>query len=145
MEHIHDNAWNQFWTSSVRLPDYFLETLWHLHVYLMECSSGKGSAYPEQACGLSGLWDIRRPNMWGSMWYWDANIQTAFYGTYSSGHPELLKIFCDGYLAYEEEIREYTEKVYGTEGWALDYPHTLYHCIQPWCAQFLWLYYQYSG
>jgi hypothetical protein len=145
LEHIHDNAWNQFWTSSVRLPDYFLETLWHLHVYLMECSSGRGSAYPEQACGLSGLWDIRRPNMWGSMWYWDANIQTAFYGTYSSGHPELIKIFCDGYLAYEEEIREYTKKVYGTEGWALDYPHTLYHCIQPWCAQFLWLYYQYSG
>lgn len=144
-ERFHDEAWKCFWTSSVTLPDYFLETLWYLHVYLMECSCGRGSAYPEQACGLSGLWDIRRPNMWGSMWYWDVNIQTAFWGTYSSGHPELLKVFCDGYLAYETEIREYTKKVYGIDGWALDFPHTLYNCIQPWCTQFLWLYYRYSG
>lgn len=141
----HAASWKSFWTSSVTLPDYFLETLWHLHVYLMECSCAKRGVYPEQAWGLSGLWDIRRPNMWGSMWYWDANIQTAYLGTYSAGHPEITKTFCDGYLSYEQEIREYTKRVYGTEGWALDYPHTLYHCIQPWCAQFLWLYYQYSG
>lgn len=141
----HQSYWRRFWTGTVRLPDSFLETLWHLQLYLLECSCGRGSAYPEQACGLSGLWDIRRPNMWGSMWYWDVNIQSAFWGVGSAGHPELLKLFCDGYLAYEQDIREYTRKVYGMEGWALDYPHPLYHCIQPWCAQFLWQYYQYSG
>ncbi len=141
----HQLYWEQFWVSGVHLPDAFLERLWYLQLYLMECSCGRGSAWPEQACGLSGLWDIRRPNMWGSMWYWDVNIQSAFWGWGCGGHPEFLKLFCDGYLAYEQEIRAYTQRVYGVEGWALDYPHTLYHCIQPWCAQFLWQYYQYSG
>ncbi len=140
----HQQYWQQFWSGTVTLPDKFLERLWYMQLYLLECSSGKGSGYPEQACGLSGLWDIRRPNMWGSMWYWDINIQSAFWGSYTAGHPELTKLFCDGYLAYEQEIRSYTKKVYGIEGWALDYPHTLYHCIQPWCAQFLWKYYEYS-
>ncbi len=141
----HKEYWKGFWHSTVILPDKFLERLWHMQLYLLDCSGAKGSGYPEQCWGLSGLWDIRRPNMWGSTWYWDVNIQSAFWGTYSAGHPELLKLFCDGYLAYEEEIHGYTRQVYGREGWALDYPHTLYHCIQPWCAQFLWLYYQYSG
>lgn len=141
---LHEEYWQQFWSGTVRLPDAFLERLWHLHLYVMECACGRGSAYPEHACGLSGLWDIRRPNMWGSMWYWDVNIESAFWGAGTAGHPELLKLFCDGYLAYEQDIREYTRKVYGKAGWALDYPHPLYHCIQPWCAQFLWEYFQYS-
>ena len=141
---LHEERWQQFWSGTVRLPDAFLERLWHLHLYLMECACGRGSSYPEHACGLSGLWDIRRPNQWGSMWYWDVNIESAFWGAGTAGHPELLKLFCDGYLAYEQDIREYTRKVYGRAGWALDYPHPLYHCIQPWCAQFLWEYFQYS-
>ncbi len=140
----HQQYWEQFWSGTVTLPDKFLERLWYMQLYLLECASGKGSHYPEHACGLSGLWDIRRPNMWGSMWYWDVNIQSAFWGSCTAGHPELTKLFCDGYLAYEQEIRSYTRNVYGVEGWALDYPHTLYHCIQPWCAQFLWKYYEYS-
>lgn len=83
--------------------------------------------------------------MWGNMWYWDVNIQSSFWGCGCAGHMELLKVFCDGYLSYEKDIRAYTKMVYGRDGWALDFPHTLYHCIQPWCAQFLWQYYQYSG
>lgn len=142
---LHHAFWKQFWSAGVSLPDEFLEHLWYLQVYLLECSCGRGSAYPEQSWGLSGLWDIRRPNMWGSMWYWDVNIQSSFWGISCAGHPEILKLFCDGYMEYEQDIREYTRRVYGAEGWALDYPHPLYHCIQPWCAQFLWQYYQYSG
>lgn len=141
----HRAYWKEFWCSKVRLPDTFLEHLWYMQLYLLDCSSAKGSSYPEQSWGLSGLWDIRKPNMWGSMWYWDVNIQSSFWGTYMAGHPEFLKLFCDGYLAYEQDIRQYTRQVYGFEGWALDYPHTLYHCIQPWCAQFLWLYWLYTG
>ncbi len=141
----HRIYWENFWRSRLSLPDAFLEHLWFLQLYLLECSSAKGSSYPEQSWGLSGLWDIRKPNMWGSMWYWDVNIQSSFWGTYMAGHPEFLKLFCEGYLSYEQDIRQYTRQVYGRNGWALDYPHTLYNCIQPWCAQFLWLYYQYTG
>ena len=141
----HASQWQKFWRTSIRLPDYFLETLWHLHIYLIECASGRGGKYIEQACGLNGLWDIRRPSLWGSMWYWDVNIQEAFWPVFSANKLELGKLFCDGYLRYAESIAEYTKDVYGVEGWALDYPHTLYSCIQPWCAQFLWQYYRYSG
>lgn len=145
MECSHAGFWDSFWKSTVELPDKFLETLWHLHIYLMGCAYGREGKYPQQACGLSGLWDIRRPNMWGSMWYWDVNIQSAFWGSGACGHPELLKVFCDGYLEYEQDIRRYTKKVYGIEGWALDYPHPLYNCIQPWCACVLWEYFTYTG
>lgn len=141
----HKEAWDKFWRSTVDLPDKYLETLWHLYVYLLECCSGKGSVHSEQACGLSGLWDIRRPCMWGSMWYWDVNIQTAFYGAFASNHMEHVRVFCDGFLACREDVRKFAKEVYGREGWALDYPHTLYNCIQPWCALFLWNYYSYTG
>ena len=129
---------------SVCLPDSYLETLWHLYVYLIECGSGAGSSHSEQACGLSGLWDIRRPCMWGSMWYWDVNIQTAFYGSFGSNHMEQVKVFCDAFLSYREEAFDFAERVYGEKGWALDYPHPLYNCIQPWCGLFLWQYYAYT-
>lgn len=141
----HKNVWGSFWRSTVKLPDSYLETLWHLYVYLLECCSGRGSVHSEQACGLSGMWDIRRPCMWGSMWYWDVNIQTAFYGAFASNHMEHVQVFCDAFLSCREDVKHYTEEVYGREGWALDYPHTLYNCIQPWCALFLWNYYSYTG
>ncbi len=144
-ENAHREKWKNFWKSSVNLPDRYLETLWHLYVYLMGCSIREGGKYPEQACGLSGLWDIRRPCMWGSMWYWDVNIQTAFYGTFASNHTEQAKVFCNTFLSYREDAREFAERIYGKKGWALDYPHPLYNCIQPWCALFLWKYYEYTG
>lgn len=143
-EERHCRKWQDFWRSSVWLPDKYLETLWHLYVYLIECGSGAGSVHSEQACGLSGLWDIRRPCMWGSMWYWDVNIQTAFYGSFASNHIEQAKVFCDAFLAYREEVYRFAERIYGKSGWALDYPHPLYNCIQPWCALFLWQYYAYT-
>lgn len=145
LEQDHREYWSSFWVSGVKLPDSFLETLWYLNLYMLSCCNGSGGKYPEQACGLSGLWDIRKPNMWGSTWYWDVNIQTVFQGAFAANHLELARVFCDGYLSYEEEIRAYTRRVYGREGWAADYPHTLYNCIQPWCAQLLWNYYLYTG
>lgn len=141
----HERFWNEYWRSHVKLPDDFLETLWYLHLYLIGCHSGRGGKYFEQACGLSGLWDIRRPCNWGSMWYWDVNIEEAFWQTYAANHLELAEEFCEGYLKHAEKIRAYTKEVYGIDdGWAIDYPHNLYNCIQPWCALFLWNYYAYS-
>lgn len=141
---MHTRNWEDFWKSGVKLPDDYLETLWYLYVYLLECCSGKDSLHIEQACGLSGLWDIRRPCMWGSMWYWDVNIQTAFYGAFSSNHTEQALVFCKAFLSYREDAHKFARRIYGRDGWALDYPHPLYHCIQPWCALFLWKYYAYT-
>lgn len=47
--------------SGVSIPDKLLEKLWYMNLYSLECSSGKGARLYQQACGLSGLWNIRQP------------------------------------------------------------------------------------
>lgn len=141
----HLAFWQDFWHSRITLPDKFLETLWYLYLYLIKASNGTGSVYSEQAAGLNGLWDAKNHSLWGSMWYWDVNIQSTFWSVFSANHLELAKRFCDSYLAHQDNIHAYTKAYYGKEGWAIDYPHHFYNCIQPWCAQFLFWYYEYSN
>lgn len=143
-EQEHLRAWSECRRSRVELPDKVLETLWHYYLYILECCAG-GGRYARQACGLNGLWDIRRPTMWGSMWYWDVNIQEAFWPVFAANQLDLGRVFCEGYLGFAQDVREFARRAYGMEGMALDAPHLLYNCIQPWCAQFLWEYYRYSG
>lgn len=119
----HKRFWSDYWKSNVSLPDYFMETLWYLHLYLIGCHSGRGGTYFEQACGLSGLWDIRRPCNWGSMWYWDVNIEEAFWQTYTANHLELAREFCDGYLKHTEKIENIRKKCME---WKMDGPLTIH-------------------
>lgn len=136
--------WHKFFASSVTLPDKMLENLWFLYNYTLKISCGAGSLNFKEACGLSGLWNVKNDYLWGSMWYWDVNIQAAFWGAASSGHLDLLHQFNESYLAHATDIKNYSQNVYGSEDWALDYPHTFYNCIQPWCAQFLIEEYDYT-
>ncbi len=140
----HLSAWQCCRRSRVCLPDRLLETLWHYYLYVLECCAG-GGRYARQACGLNGLWDIRRPTIWGSMWYWDVNIQEAFWPVFTANQLDLGRLFCEDYLGFAEDARTFARQAYGWEGMALDSPHLLYNCIQPWCAQFLWEYFRYSG
>ncbi len=142
---IHEKHWKMFFQKGgIRLPDRFLEKLWYLNLYVMGCCSGKGGRRSEHACGLNGLWDIRQPTLWGSMWYWDVNIQSAFWGVYTANHMELAEAFNEGLLAYAEMARRRAEEFYHLDGCAMDYPHEFYNCILPWCAQHLWWYYEYT-
>ncbi|HIR51223.1 MAG TPA: hypothetical protein IAA53_08045 [Candidatus Avoscillospira avicola] len=142
----HAAHWEDFFSRSrVFLPDLFLERLWYYNQYILACCSGRKGPHPEQACGLNGLWDVRQPTIWGSMWYWDINIQAAFWGVFSSNHLELAEAFCDGFLAYVPMAEQRAEDFYHTTGYAIDYPHEFYNCIGPWCAQFLWWYYERTG
>jgi len=141
----HRVHWQSFWCkSSVTLPDKLLEDLWHVNLYAIACSSGKGGTMREQACGLNGLWDIKQPTKWGSMWYWDVNIQAAFWPLYTANHLELADAFNEGLLSYVDDAERMAKQFYGLEGVAGDYPHALYFSIWPWCAQFLWDYYRYG-
>lgn len=142
----HREHWRNFWQrSSVTIPDKLLEDLWHINLYAIACSSGKGGAMREQACGLNGLWDIKQPTKWGSMWYWDVNIQAAFWPLYTANHLEVAEAFNDGLLSYVEEAEKMAKQFYGLDGVAGDYPHALYFSIWPWCAQFLWDYYRFGA
>ncbi len=141
----HRAYWAEFFSRShISLPDKFLERVYYINQYALDCSSGKDGVMKHHACGLNGLWDIRHPNLWGSMWYWDVNIQAAFAGVFSSNRLDLGKVFSDGLLTYTELAERFAENIHGMSGAALDYPYTAYYCVWPWCAQYLWSQYEYS-
>jgi hypothetical protein len=145
MKVSHQDHWRSFWKrSSITVPDKMIEDLWFINLYALACCSGKGGKMYQQACGLNGLWDIKQPTKWGSMWYWDVNIQAAFWPLYTANHLEVAEAFNDGLLSYTSLAEKMAKQFYGLEGYAADYPHALYLSIWPWCAQLIWDYYRYS-
>lgn len=141
----HAEYWNTFFRQScVSIPDKFLEHVYYVNQYALDCCSGKDGIMRHHACGLNGLWDIRHPNLWGSMWYWDVNIQAAFAGVFSSNRLELAKVFSDGLLSYVELAKKQAYNTHLASGIAGDYPYKFYYSCWPWCAQYLWFLYEYS-
>ena len=141
----HERHWHRFWgKSQVELADTFLETLWHVNLYALACCDGTGMRFTSQATGLNGLWDVKNSCAWGSCWYWDVNIQQAYWGCYTANHLEMTQPFYDGLRQYLPAARHWAKEFYRMRGVAGDYPYTFYHCIWPWCCQFLWWGYRYS-
>lgn len=130
--------------ANISLPDKFIEKIWYVNQYALDCCSGKDGIMKHHACGLNGLWDIKHPNLWGSLWYWDVNIQASFAGVFSSNRLELGKVFSDGLLSYAKLAENFAVNTHGLSGIAMDYPYAFYYCIWPWSAQYLWLQYEYS-
>ncbi len=141
----HINYWTEFFSRSrICLPDKFLENVYYINQYALDCSSGRDGVMKHHACGLNGLWAVRHPNLWGSRWYWDVNIQAAFAGVFSSNRTELGKVFSDGLLSYVDLAERYARNSHNLDGVAMDYPHMAYYCMWPWCAQYLWSQYEYT-
>ena len=141
----HEKYWREFFErSSIEISDKFLEKVYYINQYALDCSSGKDGVMKHHACGLNGLWDIKHPNLWGSMWYWDVNIQAAFAGVFSSNRLDLGKVFSDGLLSYVELAKKFARDFHNFDGVALDYPYVFYFSTWPWCAQYLWAQYEYS-
>lgn len=141
----HKEYWKAFFEcSSITLPDKFLEKVYYINQYALDCCSGKDGIMKHHACGLNGLWAIRHPNIWGSMWYWDVNIQAAFAGVFSSNRLDLAKVFSDGLKCYEKLAERAAHDVHGLSGYASDYPYNFYYSCWTWCAQYLWNLYEYS-
>ncbi len=141
----HKKYWDEFYSrANISLPDKFLEKIWYINQYALDCCSGRDGIMKHHACGLNGLWDIRHPNLWGSLWYWDVNIQAAFAGVFSSNRLELGKVFSDGLKCWEKLAELFAEAMHGLPGVSMDYPYTIYYCVWPWCAAYLWHQYEYS-
>lgn len=141
----HRRYWRGFFAQSgIDLPDKFLEHVYYVNQYALDCCSGKDGVMKHHACGLNGLWAVKHPNLWGSMWYWDVNIQASFAGVFSSNRLDLAKVFSDGLLSYTELAERYAHNMHGLPGCAMDYPYQNYYCVWPWCAQYLWYLYEYS-
>lgn len=130
--------------SAISLPDKFLEKIYYINQYALDCCSGKDGIMKHQACGLNGLWAIRHPNLWGSKWYWDVNIQAAFAGVFSSNRLDLAKVFSDGLMTYKESAERHARDVHGMTGMSIDYPYDFYYSCFVWCSQYMWFLYEYS-
>lgn len=140
----HKEYWNNFFSKSqIQLEDKILEKLWYYNIYILNCCSGRKGKRLEQASGLNGLWDIKQPTIWGSMWYWDVNIEATYWPVYTSNHLELAEVFNDGFLSHVKMAKKRALEYYKMDGIAIDYPHQFYNCIGPWCSQFLWWHYEY--
>lgn len=145
LQRNHERHWHSFWEKSqIELADKFLEKLWYVNLYALASSDGAGTRWKAQATGLNGLWDIKNPDGWGSSWYWDVNIQEAYWGCYTANHLEMTQPFNDGLREYVPAARRWAREFYKMRGLAADFPFPLYHCIWPWCCQFLWWGYRYS-
>jgi len=141
----HSEYWRSFFArSAIHLPDKFLENVYYVNLYALDCCSGKDGVMKHHACGLNGLWDIKHPNLWGSMWYWDVNIQASFAGVFTGNRLELAKVFSDGLRSYVTRAKRFAVTEHGRRGAAIDYPYTFYYSVWPWCAQYLWFLYEYS-
>ena len=141
----HRKYWEDFFTrGNINIPDKFLEHVYYINQYTLDCCSGKDGIMKHHACGLNGLWDVRHPTLWGSMWYWDVNIQASFAGSFSSNRMDWGKIFSDGLLTYTDLAKKFARDRHNFSGIAADYPAPYYYCIMPWCAIVLWNYYEYS-
>ena len=131
--------------ASITLPDRFLENVYYVNLYALDCCSGKDGVMKHHACGLNGLWDVKHPSLWGSMWYWDVNIQASFAGVFTNNRLELAKVFSDGLRSYFLRAERFATEIHGLSGAAIDYPYSFYYSVWPWCAQYLWFLYEYSG
>jgi hypothetical protein len=141
----HERHWHAFWEKSqVELADKFLEKLWYVNLYALACCDGTGTRWKAQATGLNGLWDIKNPDGWGSCWYWDVNIEEAYWGCYTANHLEMAQPFYEGLREYVPAARRRAREYYKMRGIAPDFPHPFYHCMWPWCCQFLWWGYRYA-
>lgn len=141
----HKEYWKEFFgRSSISIPDPFLEHIYYVNQYALDCSSGKDGIMKHQACGLNGLWGIRNPYIWFSTWYWDVNIQAAFAGVFSSNRLDLGKVFSDGLLCYRESAEWHAQDWHHMTGISADYPYLNYYSTWPWCAMYLWFQYEYS-
>ena len=141
----HAAYWTAFFDrSGIDLPDKFLEHIYYVNQYALDACSGRDGVMKHHACGLNGLWDVKHPSLWGSMWYWDVNIQASFAGVFSSNRLELAKVFSDGLLSYTELAERWAHDRHNLPGCAMDHPYQDYYCVWPWCAQYLWQLYEYS-
>lgn len=142
----HAAYWRGFFArASLCLPDEFLEQVYYVNLYALDACSGRDGVMKHHATGLNGLWDVKHPNLWGSMWYWDVNIQASFAGVFTGNRLDLARVFSDGLLSYVDRARAFAVREHGLGGVALDYPYSFYYCVWPWCAQYLWFLYEYSG
>jgi len=150
-------VWKDYWNrSGVALDDAFLERIWYLNTYFLNCAVRPGSACP----GLFANWSCRNiGTAWHGDYHTNYNLQQPFWVTFSSNR-------LDKNLAYVDLVHFLLPlaKSWAAEHYRLPgafFPHSAYPvemtmnpypvptwgaqvCETPWVVQGLWWHYLYT-
>lgn len=149
--------WSDYWEkSAIALGDELLERTWYWNTYFLRCAVHEKSVSP----GLYAICQYPHHDVWWhGDYHMDYNTEQAFWGTFSSNHPELNL----PYVGLVEHILPHARK------WARDYyqmrgacfPVSFYPielrgypygapvfnwmmCLSTWTVQGLWWQYLYT-
>lgn len=110
----HEQEWETFWrTPAVYLPEERMEFFWHYGLYLLKSSARAGS-YPPALQGVWSMDGVMPP--WRGEYATDMNVQETFWPAASTGHLDLLDVWCDYMRDCIARSQEFTRRFFGTEG-----------------------------
>lgn len=111
----HKQWWLQYWSrSSIKLPDTQLEKQWYLEMYKFGAASRPGSP----PISLQAVWTADNGKLppWKGDFHNDLNTQLSYWPAYSSNHLEEASVFTDWLLENTPYFRQYTKRVFNTDG-----------------------------
>ena len=93
----HRTWWQNFWTrSSLDLGGGVVERYWYGSLYALACDNRAGSTAPD----TNGGFEATDHTSWINNWHTNYNVESPYYGVYSSNHPELAAPYYSGMSAY---------------------------------------------
>ena len=109
----HQDWWHKYWSAShVCLDDPDVERPWYLANYLCASMMRPGKQCP----GLQGVWVKENFPPWYGDYHANVNIQSAFWGTLGSNHPELMEPYLRLYWNMLPELRKETAAYFKMRG-----------------------------
>ena len=111
----HSQWWSRYWDqSSISIPDKLLEKQWYLEMYKFGSASRKGAP----PISLQAIWTADNGKLppWKGDYHNDLNTQLSYWPGYSSNHPEESSVFTDWLWDHQSYFKEYTHRVFSTEG-----------------------------
>ena len=152
----HQEQWHSFWKKSyIDLTDEYLERLWYLNRYFLNCASKKGKVPP----GLYGPWITNDHSLWHGDYHYNYNFMQTFWAAYACNTPELAWPYYEFTNSILPMCKKEAKEIYGMRGakYPLSaYPNIMDHnpypvipwdrnmCLSAWAAQNYWWHYIYT-
>jgi hypothetical protein len=109
----HQKWWHDYWAAAnVCLDEPDVERPWYVANYLCASMMRPGKQCP----GLQGVWVKENFPPWYGDYHANVNIQSEFWGTLGSNHPELMEPYLRLYTNMLPELRKETAEYFKMRG-----------------------------
>lgn len=93
----HKAWWQSFWAKSyIDLGGGAVERYWYGSLYALASDNRAGTIAPD----TNGGFEATDHTQWVNNWHTNYNVESPYYGVYSSNHPELAASYYDGMSSY---------------------------------------------